>query len=97
MEQNPRDIIYQPIISEKTTREMATGKYSFWVDTRATKTEVKHAIESIFKVKVIDVNTLRLEGKVKRMGRSEGRRPERKKAVVTLRPGDKIAALEGLQ
>ena len=92
----PQDIIMRPIISEKTNTGMADGKYSFWVAPDANRTEVKDAIEAIFKVNVVKVNTLRQMGKERRMGRFSGFRPERKKAIVTLAPGQRINAFEGL-
>ena len=92
-----RDIIKKPLISEKSTMMMEEMKYAFQVDTRATKVEIKKAIEEIFKVKVKDVNTIRMQGKMKRMGAFTGRRPNWKKAVVTLDEGSKpIEIFEGL-
>lgn len=81
---NARDIIRRPVITEESTDLMEEKKYVFEVDPRANKVEVKKAIEEIFDVKVEKVNTMRVKGKVKRYGRYSGRRPERKKAVVTL-------------
>jgi large subunit ribosomal protein L23 len=81
---NPRDIIRRPVITEESTDLMEEKKYVFEVDPRANKVEVKKAIEEIFGVKVDKVNTMRVKGKVKRYGRYSGRRPERKKAIVTL-------------
>lgn len=92
----PQDIIIRPIVSEKTNTAMGEGKYSFWVAPDANRTEVKEAIETIFKVTVVKVNTLRQMGKERRMGRYSGFRPERKKAIVTLAPGQRITAFEGL-
>ena len=92
-----RDIIKKPLISEKSTMMMEEMKYAFQVDTRATKVEIKKAAEEIFKVKVKDVNTIRMQGKMKRMGAFTGRRPNWKKAVVTLDEGSKpIEIFEGL-
>ena len=84
-----RDIILKPIISEKTTTEMQDMKYTFSVDLRANKIEIKNAVEKLFNVKVKDVNTMRMTGKVKRMGVHSGRRPNWKKAIVTLEEGSK--------
>ncbi len=92
----PQDVIIRPIVSEKTNSAMADGKYAFWVAVDANRTEVKEAVETIFKVSVVKVNTLRLLGKERRMGRYSGFRPERKKAIVTLAPGQRITAFEGL-
>ena len=91
-----RNLIKRPIITEKTTRLMEQDKYCFVVDPRANKTQIKHAVEEIFKVKVKSVNTLNLLGKIKRMGRHEGRRPSWKRAVVTLEKGSRIEFFEGV-
>lgn len=91
-----RDIIIKPVITEKSMDLLADNKYTFIVDKRANKTEIKNAIENIFKVKVVRVSTLTTEGKVKRMGRFEGKTPNRKKAIVTLKPGHKIRLFEGM-
>lgn len=93
---SPRDVIKRPIVTEKSTRQLEENKYAFMVDIRATKTEIKEAIEEIFKVKVREVNTLRVPGKTKRMGRFEGKTPEWKKAVVTLEKDYKIPLFEGV-
>ena len=86
---NPHDIIIRPWITEKTMDMQEEGKYVFVVDRRANKTEIKNALEAIFDVKVKKVNTMNMLGKVKRMGRFEGRRPSWKKAIVTLAPDSK--------
>ena len=90
-----RDIIKRPIITEKSTDLMADNKYTFEVDLRATKLQVKAAVEEIFDVKVQKVNTSRVKGKLRRMGRHEGYTSEWKKAVVTLEPGHTIEAFGG--
>lgn len=81
---DPRDIIKRPIISERTSEMMNHFKYVFEVDIHANKIEIKKAIESIFGVKVINVNTLRVPAKPKRYGRHSGYTSEWKKAFVTL-------------
>ncbi|MDD9272113.1 50S ribosomal protein L23 [Paenibacillus sp. GCM10023248] len=81
---NPRDIIKRPIITERTSDLMANKKYVFEVDLRANKTEIKQAIEAIFKVKVTNVNTLRMPAKPKRYGRHQGYTSIWKKAIVSL-------------
>ncbi|WP_248929029.1 50S ribosomal protein L23 [Paenibacillus hamazuiensis] len=86
---NPRDIIKRPIITEKTSDLMGLKKYVFEVDLRANKTEIKQAIEQIFKVKVTDVNTMRMPAKPKRYGRYSGYTSEWKKAIVSLSPESK--------
>lgn len=78
------DIIKKPFITEKSNTEMSSGKYTFVVDPKATKTEIKNAVEKLFQVKVIQVNTMNYEGKNKRMGVHQGRRPDWKKAVVKI-------------
>ena len=78
------DIIIKPILSEKSYDGIAVKKYTFKVAKNATKTQVKAAVEQIFGVKVDKVNTSNYDGKVKRMGRNEGRRSAFKKAIVTL-------------
>lgn len=79
-----RDVILRPVLTEKSYDDIATKKYTFIVDKRATKTQVKEAVEEVFGVKVRKVNTLRQVGKVKRQGYTKGRRPETKKAFVLL-------------
>lgn len=93
---DPRDVIIRPVVTEKTTRLMEDNQYTFEVGLKTNKTQIKDAIEKIFKVKVTQVSTLRAQGKMKRQGRHEGRRPERKKAIVTLAEGDRIEIFEGL-
>ncbi|MGI6585713.1 MAG: 50S ribosomal protein L23 [Gracilibacteraceae bacterium] len=94
---NAYDIIRKPVITEKSMNEMADKKYTFIVDVNANKTEIKNAVEEIFKVKVDKVNTIKVLGKMKRMGKYEGRRPSYKKAVVKLTKDSKgIEFFEGL-
>jgi large subunit ribosomal protein L23 len=81
---DPRDIIKRPVITERSTEQMADKKYTFDVDKRANKTEIKNAIETIFEVRVAKVNTMNVKGKPKRFGRHTGYKPDRKKAIVTL-------------
>lgn len=90
-----RDILIRPIVTEKSTALMEQGKYTFRVPLAATKIQIRQAVEQIFKVKVQAVNTMRYEGKLKRMGRTQGRRSDWKKAVVTLKPGEAIELFEG--
>ena len=93
---NPHDVIFSPVLSEKAVGEIALGKYAFYVHPHANRTQIKEAIETVFTVDVTKINLLNVEGKLKRQGRYEGRRPERKKAIVTLKPGQRIEQLEGL-
>ncbi len=94
---SPYDIIIRPVLTEKSYDNMADKKYVFEVAIRANKTEIKSAVETIFGVKVASVNTMRQEGKIKRQGRTQGRRPERKKAYVQLAKDSKgIEFFEGM-
>lgn len=92
------DIIKKPVLTEKSYAEMAKRKYTFEVAVNANKTEIKAAIEEIFDgVKVESVNTMRTLGKMKRQGRTQGRTPEVKKAIVTLKKDSKnIPFFEGM-
>lgn len=78
------DIILGPHITEKSNEEIGTGKYTFKVDVRATKTDIRQAVEKLFQVKVLKVNTINYEGKEKRMGVHVGPRPDWKKAIVKI-------------
>lgn len=93
---SPYDILKRPIITEASTDAMELNKYTFEVDARANKVEIRRAVESIFKVRVTKVNTMWVPGKTKRRGTSVGRTPERKKAIVTLAPGETIELFEGV-
>ncbi|EOD00992.1 50S ribosomal protein L23 [Caldisalinibacter kiritimatiensis] len=94
---NPHDIIIKPVITEKSMDDMADGKYTFVVDKKANKTEIKNAIEQIFDVKVDKVNTMNMNGKMKRMGVHQGRRASWKKAIVKLTEDSKgIEFFEGM-
>ena len=92
------DIIRKPVLTEKSYAAMADKKYTFEVAINANKTEIKAAIEEIFEgVKVESVNTMRTLGKIKRQGRTQGRTPEVKKAIVTLKKDSKgIPFFEGM-
>jgi large subunit ribosomal protein L23 len=92
---NPRDIIFEPVVSEKSYDLVAQNNtYSFIVDPRSNKTEIKQAIESIFEVKVVGVSTMNRQGKHKRTGATIGRRKATKRALVTLADGDSIEFFE---
>ncbi len=84
-----RDIIKRPVITERSMETMDEKKYTFEVDPRANKTEIKSAVEEIFGVKVKKVNTMNYKGKFRRFGRYSGYRPKRKKAIVQLTPDSK--------
>jgi large subunit ribosomal protein L23 len=92
---NIYDVLKSPILTEKSTTQKETGnKVTFEVDRRANKIEIKQAVEKIFKVKVIDVHTMLVRGKVKRYKNLLGKRSDWKKAVVTLKPGEKVPFLK---
>ncbi|HHY11576.1 MAG TPA: 50S ribosomal protein L23 [Firmicutes bacterium] len=91
-----RDIILAPIITEKSHDGMEQGTYTFRVHPRATKADIHNAIEEIFKVEVMRVNTITVKGKPRRMGYHVGRTPGWKKAMVTLVPGESIEFFEGV-
>lgn len=91
-----REIIVKPVVTEKSVDLMQENKYCFKVAKDANKIEIKNAIEEIFKVTVVNVNTVNVHGKMKRMGRTQGMTASWKKAVVTLREGDSIEVFEGL-
>ena len=87
---DPRDVILRPVISEKTYGLLDENKYTFVVDRRTNKTEIKQAIEAIFGVTVLSVNTMNRAGKRKRRGLIVGKRPDVKRAIVTVAQGDEI-------
>jgi len=91
---DPRDIIIRPVVSEKSYEQIEKNKYTFEVDKNAPKEEIRQAIETIFKVHVTGVNTMKVRGRIKRQGRTSGRTRDWKKAVVTLREGDRIEVFE---
>jgi len=90
-------IIRRPLITEKSTRQKDNhNQVTFEAEKKANKIEIKNAIEKLFKVKVMKVNTVNVTGKVKRLGRHSGKRRDWKKAVVTLKEGDHIDFFEGV-
>ena len=96
MNRSARDIIVRPLMTEKSMRQKEElNTVTFRVRPDANKIEIRSAVETIFNVKVADVRTASFEGKLKRMGRHQGRRPDWKKAIVTLAPGHKIELVEG--
>ncbi len=95
MSKDPYAIIKRPLITEKAMNMTPMRKYAFEVDINANKIEIAQAVEKLFSVNVTKVNTLRVKGKNKRLGRFEGRTPDWKKAYVTLRPGQRIEIFEG--
>jgi len=90
-------IIRRPLLTEKSTAQKESAhQVSFEVDRKANKVEIRTAVEKLFKVKVLNVNTINLEGKRKRMGRTIGRKSDWKKAIVTLKEGETIDFFEGV-
>jgi large subunit ribosomal protein L23 len=90
-----REVIIEPVISEKSYALMADGKYTFRVHDRAQKTQIAHAVEQIFGVRVAGVRTSHVRAKPKRRGLHSGKTRAWKKAVVQLGPGDRIEMFEG--
>mgnify|MGYP006287686395 CR=1 FL=1 len=93
---DPRDIILEPVVSEKSYGLIEANVYTFKVDPRASKPEIHDAVESIWGVKVVKVNTIVRKGKVKRARGTNrmGQRPDSKRAIVTLAPGNEIPLFE---
>ncbi len=96
MAANPRDVLLRPIITEKTSAMQQQNKYTFRVPLTANKIEIRQAVEAVFNVKVVSVNTIRVLGKTKRMGRNVGKRSDYKKAIVKLAEGNTIPLFEGM-
>ena len=92
---DPRDVIFQPVISEKSYGLLDQNKYTFLVHPDANKTQIKIAIQQIFDVRVLSVNTINREGKRKRTRTGWGKRKDTKRAIVTLAAGDRIEAFGG--
>jgi large subunit ribosomal protein L23 len=93
---NAHQIILRPLITEKNTNLMVYNKYSFEVDRNASKTQIRQAIEEIFKVSVTKVHTMNMRGKMRRRGMRFGYTADWKKAIVTLAEGDRIELFEGV-
>jgi large subunit ribosomal protein L23 len=91
---DPRSVIIAPVVSEKSYSLMDDNAYTFKVHPRANKTEIRQAVEEIWSVRVARVNTINRKGKVKRFRYTRGKRPDTKRAVVKLVPGDKIEIFE---
>ena len=88
-------IIRKPMVTEKSTRQKEENQYVFEVMREANKVEIQKAIEKLFKVKVLQVRTSNVLGKTKRLGRKSGKRQDWKKAIITLKEGDRIDFFEG--
>jgi large subunit ribosomal protein L23 len=96
MRSDPREVILRPIMTEKSMQQKeAHNVVTFQVRPDANKVEIRAAVEAVFNVKVVDVRTVAYQGKLKRMGRFQGRRSDWKKAIVQLAPGHKIELVEG--
>ncbi len=91
---DPRDVIVAPVVSEKSYSLIDQGQYTFMVHVDANKTEIRKAIEVIWDVRVVSVNTINRRGKTKRFRFTEGRRPATKRAIVKLAEGQKIEIFE---
>ena len=89
-----RDVIIRPVVSEKSYAGIEQSTYTFLVDPRANKTEIKEAVQAIWNVRVVSVRTLNRKGKVKRRRFTLGKRPDQKRAIVTLAEGDRIEIFE---
>jgi large subunit ribosomal protein L23 len=92
---NPRDILLRPVVSEKSYGLLDEGKYTFVVAPEANKTQIKQAVEEVFRVKVTTVNTLNRQGKRRRTRFGWGKRVDTKRAIVTLAEGDRIDIFGG--
>jgi large subunit ribosomal protein L23 len=92
---NPRDILLRPVVSEKSYGLLDEGKYTFVVAPDANKTQIKQAVEEVFRVKVTGVNTLNRPGKRRRTRTGWGKRADTKRAIVTLADGDRIDIFGG--
>jgi large subunit ribosomal protein L23 len=96
MSRDPREVLIRPLMTEKSMRDKEErNTVAFRVRPDANKIEIRAAIEAVFNVKVAAVRTASFEGKMKRMGKHQGRRSDWKKAVITLQPGHKIDLVEG--
>ena len=92
---DPRDVLLKPVVSEKSYALMDENKYTFIVEPRANKTQIKQAVEAVFSVKVTGVNTINRQGKRKRTRTGFGKRKDTKRAIVTLAEGDRIEIFGG--
>ena len=94
---DPHHVIFRPLVTEKSTiSKESHNQVAFEVDVKANKIEIRQAVERAFNVKVLQVRTINMQGKKKRMGRFFGRRPHWKKAIVTMAPGSHIEFFEGV-
>ena len=92
---DPRDVLIKPVISEKSYRLVDDGKYTFLVAPGDNKTQIRQAVEQVFRVKVTGVNTINRPGKRRRTRYGWGKRPDTKRAIVTLAAGERIDVFGG--
>ena len=92
---HPYEVLRRPLITEKNTSMQVNSKFVFEVDRNANKVQVKEAVEKAYEVKVVSVNVINVEGKMRRMGRNQVKGPSWKKAIVTLEQGQTIELFEG--
>jgi large subunit ribosomal protein L23 len=97
MSLHPNEVLLAPVVSEKSYGQIEQRKYTFKVHPDAHKTQIRHAVEQLFEVRVQDVKVLKVQPKPKRRGLSRGRRPGWKKAIVQLREGESIEIFTGAQ
>jgi large subunit ribosomal protein L23 len=97
MSLHPAEVLISPVVSEKSYHQITENRYTFKVHKDAHKTQVRHAVEELFDVKVTRVNIVKMPAKPKRRGMIKGTRPGWKKAIVEVRAGDKIDIFEGAQ
>jgi large subunit ribosomal protein L23 len=94
---DPTQVVIRPVVTEKSYALAAAGKYSFRVHADAHKTQIRHAVEQLFDVKVLDVRTMSVKSKPKRRGLTTGKTRQWKKAIVQVAPGDEIPIFAGLE
>jgi large subunit ribosomal protein L23 len=97
MSLHPAQILIAPVVSEKSYHQITENRYTFKVHPEAHKTQIRQAVEELFDVKVVGVNVVKMQPKPKRRGMTRGTRPGWKKAIVELKPGDRIEIFEGAQ
>ena len=97
MSLHPNEVLLAPVVSEKSYSMIESRKYSFRVHPDAHKTQIRHAVEELFHVRVVGVNVIKVQPKPKRRGLIKGKKPGWKKAIVELREGDAIEIFEGAQ
>jgi large subunit ribosomal protein L23 len=97
MSLHPAQILIAPVVSEKSYHQITENRYTFKVHPGAHKTQIRQAVEELFDVKVVGVNVVKMQPKPKRRGMIRGTRPGWKKAIVELKPGDRIEIFEGAQ